>query len=348
MGVGGDRLAISLRLPVGDQAKAGVAGRQPILEHSEHRRGILVGPRERENGFLAFARNDNGQGCRPPDVPVPALLAHDLKPATAIPRLETSALSVHFGDRSALEGVDLRIGAREILSLLGPNGAGKSTLLKALAGVLAPTHGVVLLDGQRVRRPNSRVVYVPQRSGVDWHFPVSVLDVAMMGIGLRRSRWRPLGASDRQAALTALERVGMRRLAGVQIGQLSGGQQQRVFLARALVQDGEILLLDEPFAGVDAPTQELLVDLFARLRDGGKTILYATHDLSLAAASSDRMLLVHHRLIADGPPAAVMTAENLRETFGGRAVLPMPPSSPPGIAVAEREVSRHDQSLGSA
>jgi len=205
--------------------------------------------------------------------------------------------------------------------MLGPNGAGKSTLLKALAGLLPPTHGVVRLDGDLVRRPSPRVVYVPQRTGVDWHFPISVLDVAMMGVGLKRSRLRPLGGRDRAAALAALDQVGMRRLAGIQIGQLSGGQQQRAFLARALVQDGEVFLLDEPFAGVDVPTQELLVGLFARLRDAGKTIVYATHDLALAAASSDRIILLNRRLLADGPPAAAMTAANLRAAFGGQAVV---------------------------
>lgn len=241
----------------------------------------------------------------------------------AMPRLATDALGVHFGDRSALEGVDVRFGAGEKVGLLGPNGAGKSTLLKCLAGVLPPTHGVVSLEGRPVRRPSPRVVYVPQRTGVDWHFPISVLDVAMMGRGLRRSRWRALGDAEREAALGALARVGMERLAGIQIGALSGGQQQRVFLARALVQDGEIFLLDEPFAGVDVPTRELLVDLFSRLRDAGKTIVYATHDLAMAAASSDRLLLLNRRLVADGPPAATMTAANLAATFGGQAVLPI-------------------------
>jgi manganese/zinc/iron transport system ATP- binding protein len=237
-------------------------------------------------------------------------------------RLETQELSVHFGQRSALEGVQARFGPSETISLLGPNGAGKSTLLKALAGMLPPTHGVVRLDGEPVRRPNPAVVYVPQRTGVDWTFPVSVLDVALMGVALRRPRLAPLGREERAAALAALERVGMAPLAGVQIGQLSGGQQQRVFLARALLQDGDVFLLDEPFAGVDVPTQELLVGLFGRLRDAGKTIVYATHDLALAAASSDRVLLLNRRVVAAGPPAAVMTAANLRATFGGQAVVP--------------------------
>jgi manganese/zinc/iron transport system ATP- binding protein len=221
-----------------------------------------------------------------------------------------------------LEGIDAGFGRGETVSLLGPNGAGKSTLLKVLAGILPPTHGEVRLDGQPVTRPSPRVVYVPQRTGVDWSFPISVLDVALMGRGLASSRFRPLADSDRGDGLTALDQVGMRHLARVQIGQLSGGQQQRTFLARALVQNGDIYLLDEPFAGVDVPTQELLVRLFNHLRDAGKTIIYATHDLTQAAASSDRVLLLKRRLIAEGPPDRVMTAANLQATYGGEAILP--------------------------
>ncbi|MFM9108646.1 MAG: metal ABC transporter ATP-binding protein [Chloroflexota bacterium] len=237
-------------------------------------------------------------------------------------RIQTEALSVHFGDRSALDTVDVRFEAGQTTSVLGPNGAGKSTLLKAIAGMLPPTHGRVLLDGEPVTCPCSRVVYVPQRSAVDWSFPISVLDVTLMGVGLHRSRFRPLAGADRDAALGALEAVGMKRLAGVQIGQLSGGQQQRVFLARALLQQGDVYLLDEPFTGVDVPTQGLLVDLFAGLAREGKTIIYATHDLALAAATSDRVLLLNRKVVAEGPPASTMTAENLRAAFGGQAVVP--------------------------
>ncbi len=248
-------------------------------------------------------------------------------------RLRTEQLSVHFGDRSALDTVDVAFAAGETTSILGPNGAGKSTLLRCLAGMLPPTHGAVLLDGQPVNGPTPRVVYVPQRSAVDWTFPISVLDVTLMGVGLRRSRWRPLGGSDKHAALSALENVGMRRLAGVQIGQLSGGQQQRVFLARALLQEGDAYLLDEPFTGVDVPTQHLLVELFDRMKRQGKTIIYATHDLALAAASSDRVLLLNRRLVADGPPGAVLTEAALRATFGGQAVIPVPAQPGAGAGV---------------
>jgi len=246
-----------------------------------------------------------------------------LNTSVVSPRLETDHLSVHFGPRSALEAITTRFDPAETVSLLGPNGAGKSTLLKALAGMLPPTHGMIRLNGRRVTRPSPTVVYVPQRSGVDWTFPVSVLDVALMGRTLRQSRLMVVTRANRDAAMESLHQVGMRHLANVQIGQLSGGQQQRVFLARALLQDGEVFLLDEPFAGVDVPTQELLVSLFGRLRDAGKTIVYATHDLAQAAVSSDRVLLLDRRIVATGAPDQVMTAENLRATFGGQAIVPL-------------------------
>jgi len=235
--------------------------------------------------------------------------------------LEARELSVHFGERWALECVDVWLWPGERVALVGPNGAGKSTLLRALAGMHPPSHGEVRLEGRPVRRPNPRVVYVPQRTGVDWGFPVSVLDVALMGRARRASRFAPFRREDREAALAALDRVGMRELAGVQIGQLSGGQQQRVFLARALLQDGAVDLLDEPFAGVDVPTQELLLALFGRLRDAGKTIVFATHDL-VQAAAADRVLLLNRRLLADGAPRSVLTPARLATAFGGRSFPP--------------------------
>jgi manganese/zinc/iron transport system ATP- binding protein len=237
--------------------------------------------------------------------------------------LECRQLSVHFEQRSALSNVDVSFGRGETISLLGPNGAGKSTLLRVIAGLLPPTHGTVTFNGAPIDGPNRSVVYVPQRTSVDWTFPVSVIDVVLMALARTRSRLRPFDRGSRDSALAALDRTGMRAFADVQIGQLSGGQQQRVFLARALLQQGEVYLLDEPFAGVDVPTQELLVSLFHGLRESGKTIVYATHDLAQAARSSDRILLLNRTLIADGPPAEVMTAANLRATFGGQAIVPV-------------------------
>ncbi len=230
--------------------------------------------------------------------------------------LSIEKLGVHFEERPALEDVSLRIGAGESIGLLGPNGAGKSTLLRCIAGMLPQTHGTISI-GRAANGEASRIVYVPQRSSVDWTFPVSVLDVALMALRTRRSRIRPYSRSDENIALDALDRVGMRSFAPHQIGALSGGQQQRVFLARALIQEGDFYLLDEPFTGVDVPTQDLLIDLFANLREQGKTIIYATHDLAQAHRSSTRIVLIRRRILADGPPADVMTAENLLACFGG-------------------------------
>ena len=245
--------------------------------------------------------------------------ASDVSDTTRSPRLWTEHLSVHFEDRSALDDISLRYYSGETTSLVGPNGAGKSTLLKCLAGMLPPTHGEVLLDGALVRRPSPRVAYVPQRSEVDWRFPSSVLDVALMGRALAANRLWPVSERDRQAALSALDAVGMTRFALVQIGALSGGQQQRVFIARALLQEADVLLLDEPFSGVDAPTQSLVLGIFGDLREQGKTIIFATHDLAMAEQSANVCVLLNRRVIASGPPTLVLTVSHLQATFGGAA-----------------------------
>jgi manganese/iron transport system ATP-binding protein len=239
-----------------------------------------------------------------------------------IPILTIERLGVHFGDRPALEDVSLSFVSGETVSLLGPNGAGKSTLLKTISGMIPATHGTLAFASKHQGRP-VRAIYVPQRSAVDWAFPVSVLDVVLMARRTKRSRFLPFGSADESAARESLERVGMTEFAGSQIGDLSGGQQQRVFLARALLQDGDLYLLDEPFTGVDVPTQELLIELFGSLRSEGKTIVYATHDLAQAARSSDRIVLIRRRVIAAGSPREVMTTANLLACFGGEAIVPL-------------------------
>jgi manganese/zinc/iron transport system ATP- binding protein len=237
------------------------------------------------------------------------------------PRMQTVRLGVHFEDRSAIEDISLDFHASETTALVGPNGAGKSTLLRCLDGILAPTHGAVLLDGQPVHRPNPRVAYVPQRSDVDWKFPISVIDVALMGRALRASRFLPVSNRDREDALAALAEVRMRRFAPVQIGALSGGQQQRVFIARALLQEADVFLLDEPFSGVDAPTQALVLQVLDDLRTAGKTIAFATHDLAMAEQSADVCVMLNRRIVAAGPPSQVLTVHNLQAAFGGAAAL---------------------------
>jgi ABC-type Mn2+/Zn2+ transport system ATPase subunit len=241
--------------------------------------------------------------------------------ASTTNRIQTQSLSVHFDDRSALEDIDLALLPGEIVALVGPNGAGKSTLMRVLAGILPASHGRVLVEGVQAHGPNACIIYVPQRTAVDWTFPINVTEVVLLARRRSRSRLLPFADSDRDAALDALKQVGMERLAAVQISRLSGGQQQRVFLARALLQDGDVYLLDEPFTGVDVPTQDIVVDVLHGLAARGKTIVYATHDLYQAFRSSDRVILLNQKVIADGPPGEVATRDHLRSTFGGRSSI---------------------------
>ena len=257
--------------------------------------------------------------------------------------LEISNLTVHFETRPAIADVSLDIHAGETVSLLGPNGAGKSTLLKVIAGMLPASHGSVRFRGAPLRGVDAAITYVPQRAGADWAFPISVLEAVQLGLPRTIPRWPRFSRTERERARVALKQVGLDALRDVQIGALSGGQQQRVFLARALLDEGSILLLDEPFTGVDVPTQELFVSLFDELRNQGKTIVYATHDLAQAARTSDRVVLLNRRVIASGPPAEVLRESTLGAAFGGRVLVLTAPDpraaagsgieSPPTMAV---------------
>jgi manganese/zinc/iron transport system ATP- binding protein len=235
--------------------------------------------------------------------------------------LETHDLTVTYHKRPVLYGVDIALPAGELIGVVGPNGAGKSTLIKAVMGVVALTGGWVKVFGQPLAKSLARVGYVPQRESVDWDFPVTVMDVALMGtfggLGLVR---RP-GAAERDRARAALEKVGMLPYANRQIGNLSGGQQQRVFLARALAQDSDLYLMDEPFAGVDAATEATIIALLKEMREGGKTVLVVHHDLHTARAYFDRLVLLNMRVVAAGPTAEVFTAELLQKTYGGRLTI---------------------------
>ena len=220
-----------------------------------------------------------------------------------------------------LQGVDLDIAPGTLVGVIGPNGSGKSTLLKAILGLAPVTTGTVLLDGRPIAEQRERLAYVPQREAVDWSFPVTAEQVVMMG-RYRRIGWVRLpGWGDRAAVRQALDRVAMADLADSQIGALSGGQQQRVFLARALVQEASVLLLDEPMTGVDQTTEQLIVSLLRELRDGGATILHATHDLEAAAEISDQLCFVNRRVVAYGPPAETFTPPILHATFGGELLI---------------------------
>jgi len=237
------------------------------------------------------------------------------------PALDIIDLTVGYGSAPVLSGVNVAIPKASQVAVVGPNGAGKSTLFKVLVGLLRPTAGRLLLYGRALDREMKRVAYVPQREEIDWRFPVTVLDVVLMGryghIGWLR---RP-GREDRNLALDCLDRLGMASLAGRPIGELSGGQQQRVFLARALAQQPELLVLDEPFAGVDTPTQEMVLDLLDELRRQGMTLLVSTHDLPLASSRFDRLMLLNRRLVAFGPPREVIDSTVLSDTFGSQILF---------------------------
>ncbi len=215
----------------------------------------------------------------------------------------------------AIEGVTFRVPVGELVGLIGPNGAGKSTLFKAILGLVRPLSGEALAFGRPVREARERIAYMPQVEEVDWAFPVSVLDVVLMG---RTGRFRPFRRwtrEDREAAMAALERVRLAPFAERQVGQLSGGQRRRVLMARAIARGAGLLLLDEPFAGLDAAVQHDLVEILDGLAQEGKAILVATHDLSCVANSCDEAVCLNRRVIAAGPSAEVLTTEVLTTTF---------------------------------
>ena len=231
--------------------------------------------------------------------------------------LEVHDLTVSYRDKVALQDVDLAIPEGKRAAIIGPNGAGKSTLLKAVLGLVPTVAGSVHIYGKPYAQQRHLVGYVPQRSSVDWDFPTTALDVVLMGTYRRLGWFRRPGEAERALALQCLAQLGMDDLADRQIGRLSGGQQQRVFLARALAQDARIYLLDEPFAGVDAITEQAMLDVLRALAQRGKTIICVHHDLDSAPQYFDWVALLNVRLIASGPLATTFTADNLRRTFGG-------------------------------
>lgn len=235
--------------------------------------------------------------------------------------LSISDMTVAYHRKPVLWDIDYCAPAGKLIAIIGPNGSGKTTLIKAVLDLIPRVSGEVRVFGQPYGKQRGRVAYVPQRGSVDWDFPVSALDVVAMGL-YRKIGWcRPVTRKFRAQALEALERVGMAEFAGRQISQLSGGQQQRVFLARALVQDADLYLMDEPFVGVDAATERAIVAILRELRSAGKTALVVHHDLQTVHEYFDHVLLLNMRLVAAGPTREVFTSENLRATYGGKLAL---------------------------
>ena len=233
-------------------------------------------------------------------------------------RLEVQSASIGYGSHIILRDITFNVPHGARLAVVGPNGAGKSTLFKALVGLLPLASGRILIHGLPLGNHKDCVAYVPQREEVDWRFPVTVHDVVMMGRYDYDGWFGPPSAQDRQVVARSLEQLGISDLARHSIGELSGGQQQRVFLARALAQEPHILLMDEPFTGVDVTTQEATLKLLDDLRLAQVTTMISTHDLSLAAARFDLILLINHRLVAFGSPSDVLRPANLSEAFGSQ------------------------------
>lgn len=238
-----------------------------------------------------------------------------------IPALETHDLTVTYHKRPVLYGVDVAVPEGNIVGVIGPNGAGKSTFIKSIMGVVPSSGGWVKIFGKPLKESLHRVGYVPQRESVDWDFPVTVMDVALMGTYGRLGLFRRPGKKERMIASEALDKLGMLPYANRQIGNLSGGQQQRVFLARALAQDSDLYLMDEPFAGVDAATEAAIIKLLQEMRENGKTVIVVHHDLQSAQEYFDMLILLNMRLVAFGETKDIFTQENLHKTYGGRLTV---------------------------
>lgn len=260
---------------------------------------------------------------------IPAHRGHTHDPAERVDAAHAHAhadvwlsdVSAGYGDRTALEHVTLAVEPGSLLAVVGPNGAGKSTLLKLMAGLAAPWSGRIEILGGPAGREARRVAYVPQAELVDWAFPVTVEDVVMMGRFPRLGPVRRPGRDDRRAVRDALGQVKMDGHLGTQIGRLSGGQRRRVFLARALAAEPDLFLLDEPVTGIDATTQELLMDLLEAEAARGKTVVATTHDLACASQRFQQVLAINRSVVAYGPSNLVLDGDVLAAAYGGHLLV---------------------------
>lgn len=235
--------------------------------------------------------------------------------------LEVSNLVVSCRGNCLLRGINFTIAPGQVVGVLGPNGAGKTTLLKAMLGLITPTHGQVLLDQRPLHRQRHRVAYMPQRSQIDWDYPVTVWTTALMARTAATGWFREPDQSSRELVKTALQRVEMWEFRHRQLGELSGGQQQRVFLARALAQQADVLLFDEPFTGVDKKTEAILFEVFQELKAAGKMLLVISHDLGETLLQYDRLLLLNKYLIASGTRHEVLTVSNIQQAYGSSVIV---------------------------
>lgn len=233
------------------------------------------------------------------------------------PVIDVRHLTVSYGPVPALLDVSVAIPGGKLVGVIGPNGSGKSTFIKSILGFIKPDFGSVTVLGQDASQSKGKVAYVPQRGSVDWDFPITVREVAVMGRYGKRRWWQDLTKEDYRLADDSLEKVRMSQFARRQIGQLSGGQQQRVFMARALAQDADILLLDEPFSGVDAATERAILDVLHETREQGKTVVVVHHDLATAAEYFDFLILLKQRLFGFGTPRQILNPTLLADVYEG-------------------------------
>jgi manganese/iron transport system ATP-binding protein len=230
--------------------------------------------------------------------------------------LEVKNLSVNYRGIQALNEICFQISGGNIAGLIGPNGAGKSTLLKSMLGLVPIQTGKVLYRDLPLKQQRRQVAYVPQRSHIDWDYPITVWNVVMMGRTAHTGWFKGYSRQSKEIAKQALERVELTHLSHRQIGELSGGQQQRVFLARALAQEADLFLLDEPLTGVDKKTEALILEIYEQLKAEGKTLLVSCHEWGETLQQYDRLLLIDRDLIANDTPTAVMTPENIQKAYG--------------------------------
>lgn len=240
---------------------------------------------------------------------------------TKDPILEVHNLTVAYNASPVLWNIDFTLPKGQLTGIIGPNGSGKTTLLKSIMGLVPLSSGFVKLFDQSLDNVRNKISYVPQRETVDWDFPASVMDVVEMGRYSKKNIFRSISKEDKQTAAEALEKVGMQDYAKRQISQLSGGQQQRVFIARALARQAELFLLDEPFTGVDAASEEAILKLLIEMKNEGKSIIVVHHDLHTAKAYFDWIVLLNTRLVASGTKDDVFNSDLLQEAYGGKLTL---------------------------
>jgi manganese/zinc/iron transport system ATP- binding protein len=245
----------------------------------------------------------------------------NMKNISKMPALDVSHLTVVYDNETVLSDCTVAIPQGLMVGIIGPNGAGKTTFIKSVLGLVPHQEGTIFIGGMSVNNARSHVAYVPQRSTIDWDFPITVFDMVLMGCYGRLGWFRRPGKAEYNCAHEALVAVGLESYKDKPIGVLSGGQQQRAFLARALVQDAQIYFLDEPFAGVDIPTEKIIITLFKKLRDEGKTVIVVHHDLSTASLYFDWVMLLNKKCIACGPVEEVFVSHYLDRAYGNVCAL---------------------------